>query len=134
MAKVLRTLDMGRCIGCYSCMLACSRELKKSFSLQYAALRIRSRGGLQSKLTADVCQACQNPPCAEACGFQALVPKGGGGVKLIEEKCTGCGSCIPACPVGYIRMNPNDKIIMCIHCGICAKYCPHDVLGLVEVE
>lgn len=134
MAKVIKALNMGKCIGCYSCMLACSRERKKSFSLQYAALRIRSRGGLQSKLTADICQACQNPPCAEACGFEALIPRKGGGVKLIEDKCTGCGECISACPIGYIRMNPDDKIIMCIHCGICAKYCPHEVLGLVEVD
>lgn len=135
MSRVLIAPDLGRCIGCYSCMLACAREVMKSFSPQYAALRIRTRGGLQSKLTADICRACKNPPCAEACGYKALVPREGGGVKLVPEKCTGCGDCIPACPVGYIQMNPRtEKIIMCIHCGICAKYCPHGVLKLGEVE
>lgn len=135
MAKVLSAPDMGRCIGCYSCMLACAREVVKTYSLLYAALRIRTRGGLQSKLTADICRACKVPPCAEACKYQALLKREGGGVKLVAEKCTGCGDCIPACPVHYIRMNPTiEKIIMCIHCGICARYCPHGILVLAEAE
>ncbi|MGE5397194.1 MAG: 4Fe-4S binding protein [Chitinophagales bacterium] len=135
MVKVISAPDMARCIGCYSCMLACSREIMKSFSPQHAALRIRTRGGLQSKLTADICRACKQPPCAEACGYQALIPRKGGGVKLAEEKCSGCGDCIKACPINYIQMDPNnEKIIMCIHCGICARYCPHGCLALAEAE
>lgn len=135
MAKIITAPDMGRCIGCYSCMLACSREVGKSFSPQYAALRIITRGGLQSKLTADICRACASPPCAESCSMNALIPRKGGGVKLIEEKCSGCGDCLSACPVKYIRINPStNKIIMCIHCGICVKYCPHEVLALAESE
>jgi len=114
-------------------MLACAREVMGSYSLPYAALRIRTRGGLQSKLTADICRACEDPPCAEACIYKALLPRKGGGVRLVEEKCTGCGDCIPACPIGYIKMNPEkNKIVMCIHCGICARYCPHGVLVLTE--
>ncbi|QGT98621.1 Iron-sulfur cluster binding protein [Candidatus Syntrophocurvum alkaliphilum] len=135
MAKVLKTQEMERCIACYSCMQACAREVKKSFSLQYAAIRIKTRGGLQSKLIADICRGCTNPPCAESCSFQALVPRKGGGVKLIEDKCTGCEKCIPACPIGYIKLDPtSEKIIMCIHCGICAKYCPHEIIKLKEVR
>lgn len=135
MAKLLTAPGMGKCIGCYSCMLACSRDVQRSFSPQYAAVRIRTRGGLQSKLAADICRACENPPCAEACRYQALTPRKGGGVKLVDERCTGCGDCITACPVGYILINPaTEKIVMCNHCGICTKFCPHDVLVLAEVE
>lgn len=135
MAKVLTAPRMGKCIGCYSCSFACAREVIKSFSPQYAAIRIRTQGGLQTKLTADICRACKNPPCAEACPYEALVPRVGGGVKLISNKCTGCENCVPACPVKYIIIHPtSQKIVMCIHCGICAKYCPHDVLRLEEVD
>ncbi|MGE5372101.1 MAG: 4Fe-4S binding protein [Solirubrobacterales bacterium] len=135
MAKVITAPDMGKCIGCYSCMLACARELQKTFSPQYAALRIHTRGGLQSKMTADICRACAEPPCAESCGYKALTPRKGGGVKLDEARCTGCGDCVPACPIGYIQLNPAiEKIVMCSHCGICAKFCPHGVLELAEVK
>ncbi|ADI01492.1 4Fe-4S dicluster domain-containing protein [Syntrophothermus lipocalidus] len=135
MAKLLTAPMMGKCIACYSCMLACAREVMKSFSPSVAAIQIRTRGGYQSKLTADICRGCRVPPCAEACSYSALVPRKGGGVRLIEKKCNGCGDCIKACPVEYIRMHPEtNKPIMCIHCGICAKFCPHDVIRLEEVE
>lgn len=135
MPKVLKTTEMERCIGCYSCMQACAREVFKTFSLQYAAIRIKTRGGLQSKMTADICRACKNPPCAESCRFGALEPRSGGGVKFISSKCNGCGDCINACPIGYIKTNPETKkIIMCLHCGICAQYCPHEIITLAEVK
>lgn len=108
---------------------------KKSFSLQYAALRVKTRGGLQSKFVIDLCRACSNPPCAEVCEPQALSKRKGGGVRFNDKKCNGCAECLSACPIGYIQLEPSEnKAIMCIHCGICAEYCPHEVLGLVEVD
>ncbi|MGE5371990.1 MAG: 4Fe-4S dicluster domain-containing protein [Solirubrobacterales bacterium] len=133
MAKILTAPRMGRCISCYSCSFACAREVMHTFSPHYAAIRIKTRGGLQSKLTADICRACIDAPCAAACPYEALIPRPGGGVKLISDRCTGCESCIPACPVHYIILNPDSqKIIMCIHCGICARACPTAVLRLEE--
>ncbi len=49
-------------------------------------------------------------------------------VKLSESKCTSCGDCVVACPVG---LNPmRDKMgIECDNCGVCISHCHDDALG-----
>ncbi|MGB9887388.1 MAG: 4Fe-4S binding protein [Moorellales bacterium] len=134
MPKVLTAAQMGKCIGCYSCVLACAREVMRDFSPAAAAISIKTRGGYQTKFTADLCRACAEPPCAAACRYQALVPREGGGARLLPEKCVGCGECAQACPINYLRLRPDTRRpIMCRHCGVCVRFCPHGVLELKEV-
>ncbi len=51
---------------------------------------------------------------------------------MIDKKlCTGCGSCLPVCPVGAIEMKEESAQIdgeKCVECGVCyrAKRCPAD--------
>jgi len=43
-----------------------------------------------------------------------------------EEKCTGCGACIEACPNKAIRRNGekvSTDVESCNHCGVCEDYC-----------
>lgn len=127
--KVLKTTQMSRCIGCYSCMLACARLVHKSYSPRHSAVQIKSSGGLQGKLVADICRGCAEPACAAACIVEAIVPRKGGGVRFRKDKCTGCQACIAACVVNSIKFNEQEqKPVICIQCGTCASYCPHDVL------
>ena len=49
------------------------------------------------------------------------------------EKCTGCGSCVKACPENALHMNgrvPEADASKCTFCGKCTIYCPN---GLREV-
>lgn len=132
--KHLRAPNMRKCIGCNSCSLACARFIQKNFSPQKSAIQIRTQGGMQTKFTANICRACYDPPCAESCSEGALVPKAGGGVILKKEKCIGCKECLRGCPVSVIGFNEEKNFpIICLHCGKCSQFCPHQCLTLEEV-
>ncbi|MEW6771468.1 MAG: 4Fe-4S binding protein [Bacillota bacterium] len=132
--KILRVKDIDRCIGCYSCMLACARVVFKSHSVVKSAVLVRTRGGLQSKWGADICRGCPDAPCAEPCPTGALRPRPGGGVIFKRDKCSQCGACVDACIVRVIRLDEEGFPIVCIQCGSCARFCPQDVLVMEERE
>ncbi len=129
--KVLKAEGMAKCIGCYSCMLACARTVHNNFSPRKSAIQIRSTGGLQSNFLALICRGCTNPPCVEACPTEALVQRKGGGVLFKKDLCTGCKQCVDACSAQAIFFDEEDKKpIVCIQCGTCTRYCPHKVLTM----
>ena len=63
-----------------------------------------------------------------------------------EEKCTGCGKCIRACPIKAISikksLSSSDQELnfaevdesICIGCGVCALACPSESVRLVKRE
>ncbi|MDK2922264.1 MAG: hypothetical protein PWR24_1821 [Desulfonauticus sp.] len=133
--KKLKAIDMKKCIGCYSCSLACAREVHKSLSWKRSGIQIRSSGGISTGFEAIYCLACDPPPCAEVCPTQALTPRKGGGILFKEKQCIACAECAKACPVGAIYFDLElRKPIFCLHCGRCVSFCPHNCIDLVEVE
>jgi uncharacterized pyridoxamine 5'-phosphate oxidase family protein/ferredoxin len=53
---------------------------------------------------------------------------------LITDKCTACGLCLDACPVGVIS---EGKVYLidgshCLECGRCAEVCPEDAINPSE--
>ncbi|EKD27063.1 MAG: 4Fe-4S ferredoxin iron-sulfur binding protein, partial [uncultured bacterium] len=56
-------------------------------------------------------------------------------IKINEEKCNGCGNCIPACPEGAMQViDGKARLISDLFCdglGACMGHCPE---GAMEVE
>lgn len=129
----LAILDNDRCVGCQSCMFACNRRHKLG-GLSKSAIHISSVGGIERGFSVRVCRACVDPPCADACPTKALVPRKNGGVRLDKDLCNGCKACITSCILRAITWD-EDAVnpIICIYCGICAKYCPYGVIGLEKI-
>ncbi len=129
--EVLAVKNIGQCIGCYSCMLACSTNIHKSFSLLKSAILVKTSGGYQGRMVVNICRGCLTAPCVEECPHNALSQRQGGGVLYRPENCTGCRKCIVGCTVNAIGFDEEEKkIIVCRQCGACARQCPHDVLGM----
>jgi anaerobic carbon-monoxide dehydrogenase iron sulfur subunit len=126
----LTITDAQRCIGCQSCMFACTRRQGK-VGLAETCIGVKSIGGMEKGFTVVVCRACEDPPCAKVCPNSALTPRQGGGVRLDSSKCIGCGHCRDSCMLNAIYWDDEtNKPVICIHCGYCTGYCPHGVLQI----
>ncbi|MBI5193510.1 MAG: RnfABCDGE type electron transport complex subunit B [Nitrospirae bacterium] len=87
--------------------------------------------------------------CVRACPFQAMYMSEDGLPVVIDEKCTGCGLCIPPCPKNLIELVPENKdvhiycrsldkgsdtkkvcTVGCIACNKCEKVCPYDAITI----
>ena len=133
MAKLLKVVNKEQCIGCYSCMYACSRTFFAAITVEKAALRVRNYDGVEGAFSIRTCAGCIDPECAAACEQGALVLRKGGGVRLIKDKCTGCNACVEACVRNVLTLDYEEKIpLVCSHCGVCVNYCPTNVLAMVE--
>ena len=59
-------------------------------------------------------------------------------IKIDEEKCTGCGECIPNCAEGALQIvDGKAKLVKDIYydgLGACLGHCPEGALTIVERE
>lgn len=54
-------------------------------------------------------------------------------IKVVKEKCIGCGACITECPFDALTMDGSivvEDIARCKSCGLCIPACPSDALIL----
>ena len=59
-------------------------------------------------------------------------------IKIDEEKCNGCGVCIPNCPEGALQViDDKARLISDIFCdglGACIGHCPQEAITTEERE
>lgn len=59
-------------------------------------------------------------------------------IKIDEDKCTGCGQCIPNCPEGALRViDGKVRLVSDLFCdglGACIGHCPEDAITIEERE
>lgn len=126
-------VDIEKCQGCISCMLACSlvHEGAQSLSLSRIQILQDSFGKFPDDLTIEQCRQCKVPACVEACPEDALTDNAEfGHVRMVDkEKCTGCGNCFKACPYTPARLSVMEdetfnRELKSLKCDLCAN-APH---------
>ncbi len=122
-------VDVEKCQGCVSCMLACSliHEGVESLSLSRIQVMQNSFEGFSTDLTIEQCRQCVDPACVEVCPTGALAadPASGNVRRVDKAVCIGCGLCHQACPFTPSRafLAPDetyDGDLKSRKCDLCA--------------
>jgi Fe-S-cluster-containing dehydrogenase component len=103
MPRYAMVIKTNLCTGCQTCSVACKME---NMTLPGCA-----RTTVTEQVTADwevaMCNQCENAPCVSACKVNATWKNAVGVVVIDQEKCTGCGACLEACPYEARHINPD---------------------------
>jgi dimethyl sulfoxide reductase iron-sulfur subunit len=101
-------VDQNKCIGCWTCAVACKEQQNVPIGLYW--LRVLTVGGdamdtpagtfpaLTMAYQSTNCFHCDNPPCVKACPTQATYKMENGIVNVNYDRCIGCRYCMVACP------------------------------------
>lgn len=130
-------VDPSRCIGCHSCVQACSEcDTHKGESMIHLEFVDRASS---TQTVPVVCMHCEQPTCAEVCPADAIKRTGDGVVQSARKpRCIACGNCVLACPFGVPEVYVDRQIMMkCDMCydrtsagkkPMCATVCPSQAL------
>jgi len=123
-------VDIQKCQGCMSCMLACSLVHEGVSNLSLARIQIIQNPfeSFPQDVSIEQCRQCVQPACVEVCPEDALgVHPDFGYVRMLDgDKCVGCGACFKACPFKPSRITAtadrtNDGGSIYRKCDLCAR-------------
>lgn len=134
------------CMTCRLCEVHCAvehsrtRNLIKAFKKEPARPQPRCTVEVDGALSFSfMCRHCEEPVCLYACISGAMHREADGAVRVDENKCIGCWTCILACPYGAIKREEQGRhfALKCDLCPgrevpACVAACPNGALVVVE--
>ena len=123
MAHYTLLIDLQRCIGCYSCNVACKQENGvppgQNWNEVFTVGPVGEFPNVQAYFLPRPCMHCDNPACVAVCPTGASYKRPDGPVLVNHDICIGCQYCTWACPYGARVFNTErmvtEKCTMCAH-------------------
>jgi len=94
-------IDLGRCVGCQTCTIACIQEngLPAGTHWRFVAdCEVGEYPDVRRVFLPMQCMHCAEPPCVPVCPTGASRQRPDGIVWVHYDACVGCGYCAMACP------------------------------------
>lgn len=150
-------IDLVKCTGCKTCVIACKDAHSLSVGTNYRKVIEFVEGNWKKDANGawvqDVrgyyvpiaCNECADPACVKVCPTKAHFKRESDGIVLIDgKKCIGCGACAKACPYGAPVLNETaHKMHKCDACvdrlaqgllPICVEACPQRAIEFGEIS
>ena len=123
-------IDLRKCIGCMSCMVACKAEFGTPMGVWRTWVKAADKGSYPNTkrvFMPRMCNHCDYPVCVRNCPTQATYKHKDGFVLQRYNRCIGCRTCMVACPYNARHLIPAkrtdeklpklvvDKCTFCIH-------------------
>ena len=121
-------IDLKKCVGCYSCHMACKAENATPPGVFWARVLEKEQGEYPTvtrTFLPVVCNHCKEPPCVEVCPTGATSKRDDGIVIVNFDECIGCRSCLIVCPYQQRSFLDNDQTEYFPGQGLT----PYEVLG-----
>ena len=139
--------DMGACIGCHSCEVACAEQNGLPDGTTW-----RRVGEVEAGAHPDTrrfhlsmsCNHCLDPACLTGCPTDAYVKLDSGIVDHHADDCVGCGYCTWTCPYSVPAIQPDRRVVTkCDMCRprlddgfapACVTACPTHAITVEKVD
>ena len=146
MEKKIFDIDLDRCVGCYSCAVACMDQndlVPDDLGFMWRDVESLPYNG-KIRYASFACMHCDDAPCVMSCPTLAITKNDM--THLVESdksKCIGCHSCVMSCPFGAPKFDVCGKMEKCNGCAVrvanglipaCVKVCPTKALKYDSAE
>lgn len=110
-------IDLNKCIGCKGCEMACQNEYRLGDGHRRKIITLAGQQESVFGFLSMACNHCANPACIAVCPNQCFKKRRDGIVLHNPLNCSGCTSCVGACPFGTPQLSQKTgKVDKCNFC------------------
>lgn len=107
MGTLTMLVDVTKCVGCFSCRVACQMENDLPPEQSYVQFREIEKGSFPNVswvMQRFSCLHCKDAICEKVCPQDAISYSESGAVVIDQESCVGCRYCEKNCPFGVAHV------------------------------